>query len=97
MTQLGPTRTAPAASVVPTGALPSFIEWGPVFAGAVLAAAFSFVLLTGDWAVRNITLAQFRALRQTDRLPGDFLDHGPADSDVHGWGLRRWPVAIAVA
>jgi hypothetical protein len=43
MTELGPTRTAPAASVVPTGTLPSFIEWGPVFAGAVLAAALSFL------------------------------------------------------
>ena len=51
MTALGPTRTEPAASVVPTGALPSFIEWGPVFAGAVLAAALSFVLLTFGTAI----------------------------------------------
>ncbi len=51
MTGLGPTRTEPAASVVPTGALPSFIEWGPVFAGAVFAAALSFVLLTFGTAI----------------------------------------------
>lgn len=51
MTGLGTTRTAPAASVVPRGALPSFIEWGPVFAGAVLAAALSFVLLTFGTAI----------------------------------------------
>ena len=51
MTQLGPTRTAPAASVVPTGALPSFIEWGAVFAGAVFAAALSFALLTFGTAI----------------------------------------------
>jgi hypothetical protein len=49
MTQLG--RTAPTASVVPTGTLPSFIEWGPIFAGAVLAAALSFVLLTFGTAI----------------------------------------------
>jgi hypothetical protein len=51
MTELGATRTAPAAGVVPTGALPSFIEWGPVFAGAVLAAALSFVLLAFGTAI----------------------------------------------
>src|SRR6185436_20493887 len=51
MTELGATRTAPAAGVVPTGALPSFIEWGPVFAGALLAAALSFVLLTFGSAI----------------------------------------------
>ena len=29
----------------------SFVEWGPVFAGAVLAAALSFVLLTFGTAI----------------------------------------------
>ena len=46
MTQVG----APVASRVETGGL-SFVEWGAVFAGAVLAAALSFVLLTFGAAI----------------------------------------------
>jgi len=37
--------------VAPTAATPSFIEWGAVFAGAVLAAALSFVFLTFGTAI----------------------------------------------
>src|SRR5689334_14329641 len=46
MTQVG----APIASRVETAGL-SFVEWGAVFAGAVLAAALSFVLLTFGAAI----------------------------------------------
>jgi hypothetical protein len=46
MTQIG----APVASRVETAG-PSFVEWGAVFAGAVLAAALSFVLLTFGAAI----------------------------------------------
>jgi len=51
MTELGPARAAPGAGVAPTAATPSFIEWGAVFAGAVLAAALSFVFLTFGTAI----------------------------------------------
>src|SRR6185295_20278408 len=44
MTQVG----APVASRAETA---SFVEWGAVFAGAVLAAAISFVLLTFGTAI----------------------------------------------
>jgi hypothetical protein len=46
MAQIG----APVASRVETAGL-SFVEWGAVFAGAVLAAALSFVLLTFGAAI----------------------------------------------
>src|SRR4029079_5750924 len=46
MTQVG----APVASRIETPGL-SFVEWGAVFAGAVLAAALSFVLLTFGTAI----------------------------------------------
>jgi len=51
MTQLGPTPVASPTTVAPASPLPNFIEWGPVFAGAVLAAALSFVLLTFGMAI----------------------------------------------
>src|SRR3984893_12089384 len=48
MTNVGP---APVSlSSTPTGGA-SFVEWGAVFAGAVLAAALSFVLLTFGTAI----------------------------------------------
>ena len=46
MTQVG----TPVASTTPMAGL-SFVEWGAVFAGAVLAAALSFVLLTFGAAI----------------------------------------------
>jgi hypothetical protein len=51
MTHVGPTRTGLSEDVVPTRIAPSFIEWGPIFAGAVLASALSFVLLTFGTAI----------------------------------------------
>ena len=50
MTQLGPTPT-PVASRSSVAVAPSFLEWGPVIAGAFLAAALSFVLLTFGAAI----------------------------------------------
>jgi hypothetical protein len=44
MTHVGPTPASPAGSLSAAGT--SFVEWGAVLAGAVLAAAISFVLLT---------------------------------------------------
>jgi hypothetical protein len=37
--------------MAPARTVPSFIEWGPIFAGAVLASALSFVLLTFGTAI----------------------------------------------
>ena len=45
MTEVGPIGTSPSQ------ARTSFVEWGPVLAGAVLAAALSFVLLTFGTAI----------------------------------------------
>jgi hypothetical protein len=50
MTQVGRDRAAPE-TVATAAAVPSFVEWGPVFAGAVLASALSFVLLTFGAAI----------------------------------------------
>jgi hypothetical protein len=48
MTNVGP---GPASSSAPTTTGVSFVEWGSVLAGAVLAAAISFVLLTFGAAI----------------------------------------------
>ena len=48
MTHIGP---APVSSSVASTAGSSFVEWGAVLAGAVLAAAISFVLLTFGAAI----------------------------------------------
>jgi hypothetical protein len=40
-----------ATGEVPSKAVPSFLEWGAIFAGAVLASALSFVLLTFGTAI----------------------------------------------
>jgi hypothetical protein len=45
MTEVGPIGTSPSQ------ARTNFVEWGPVLAGAVLAAALSFVLLTFGTAI----------------------------------------------
>ena len=50
MTHVGPAR-AVAPGEVSSTAVPSFLEWGPIFAGAVFAAALSFVLLTFGTAI----------------------------------------------
>jgi hypothetical protein len=49
MTHVGPSPTASASVRAPAGA--SFVEWSAVFAGAVLAAALSFVFLTFGTAI----------------------------------------------
>jgi hypothetical protein len=49
MTHVGPSPTASASARPQTGA--SFIEWSAIFAGAVLAAALSFVFLTFGAAI----------------------------------------------
>jgi hypothetical protein len=49
MTHVGPSPTASAPVRAPAGA--SFVEWSAVFAGAVLAAALSFVFLTFGTAI----------------------------------------------
>ena len=49
MTHVGP---APVVSASTSRVAPSsFVEWGPVLAGAVLASALSFVLLTFGTAI----------------------------------------------
>jgi hypothetical protein len=48
MTHVGP---APVSSSVVSTPGASFVEWGAVLAGAVLAAAISFVLLTFGTAI----------------------------------------------
>lgn len=45
MTHVGPAQAAMAPSEVSSKVVPSFLEWGPIIAGAVLASALSFVLL----------------------------------------------------
>jgi hypothetical protein len=49
MTHVGPTPASPVRPVSAVGT--SFVEWGAVFAGAVLAGAISFVLLTFGAAI----------------------------------------------
>lgn len=49
MTHVGPAPIAPATATA--AARPSYLEWGPIIAGAVLAAALSFVLLTFGAAI----------------------------------------------
>lgn len=49
MTHVGSAPVSPAAVATPAGT--SFVEWGAVFAGAVLAAALSFVFLTFGTAI----------------------------------------------
>ena len=51
MTQVGPAQAATAPGEVSSKAVPSFLEWGPIFAGAVLASALSFVLLGFGMAI----------------------------------------------
>jgi hypothetical protein len=51
MTQTGPAREAAAIGEAPSKVVPGFLEWGPIFAGAVLASALSFVLLTFGTAI----------------------------------------------
>src|SRR6185295_12263765 len=48
MTQVGPTAVTPRAAA-PIGM--SFVEWGPIVAGAITAAALSFVFLTFGSAI----------------------------------------------
>ena len=48
MTHVGPAPASSSTAVVPGT---SFVEWGAVLAGAVLAAAISFVLLTFGAAI----------------------------------------------
>jgi len=48
MTHVGPAPVAPATA---TAVQPSYLDWGPIIAGAVLAAALSFVLLTFGAAI----------------------------------------------
>ena len=78
----------------------SFVEWGAVFAGAVLAAAISFVLLTFGTAIGlygRLALAELGPLRQDGRVPCHILGIGPADRRLHGRWLRRRPHAGALA
>ncbi len=49
MTHVGPAPAAPTAVATPVRA--SYLEWGPIVAGALLAAALSFVLLTFGAAI----------------------------------------------
>jgi hypothetical protein len=49
MTHVGPAPTAQRS--MSAGVVPSYVEWGPIIAGALLAAALSFVLLTFGAAI----------------------------------------------
>jgi hypothetical protein len=51
MTSVGPGPTSPPAPTVHSSHGASFVEWGAVLAGAFLAAAISFVLLTFGTAI----------------------------------------------
>ena len=51
MTHVGPAPVAPRTVGTTQAAPSSFVEWGPVIAGALLAAALSFVLLTFGAAI----------------------------------------------
>ena len=51
MTHVGPAPVTASAGTAPTEAVTGFVEWSSVFAGAVLAAALSFVLLTFGTAI----------------------------------------------
>jgi len=50
MTHVGPAPAAPTVVATPT-VRASYLEWGPIVAGALLAAALSFVLLTFGAAI----------------------------------------------
>ncbi len=50
MTHVGPAPAAPTAAAAPA-ARAGYLEWGPIIAGALLAAALSFVLLTFGAAI----------------------------------------------
>jgi hypothetical protein len=94
MAQIG----APVASRVETAGL-SFVEWGAVFAGAVLAAALSFVLLTFGAAI---------GLSAVSPWPNSGLSAKVIASIAVFWAmaqqigsimvrLRCWPHALALA
>src|SRR5262245_66189492 len=51
MTHVGPAPVASAGYTAGTTHVASYVEWGPVLAGAFLAAAISFVLLTFGTAI----------------------------------------------
>jgi hypothetical protein len=76
MVQVGP----PVASRADTLAKPSFIEWPAVFAGAVLAAALSFVLLTFGTAI---------GLSATSPWPGSGLSAKVIASIAVFWAMAQ--------
>ena len=93
------TQVGPGAVRGPTDATTgtSFVEWGAVLAGAVLAAALSFVFLTFGAAIGLIgylSLGRLRRFRQNPGYPRDFLGHGPADRQLHGGRVRGWAHAL---
>jgi hypothetical protein len=51
MTHVGPAPVAARPATSSVTSPPGFVEWGPVFAGALIAAALSFVLLTFGTAI----------------------------------------------
>ena len=97
MTHVGPAPLGSSATPAPGS---SFVEWGSVLAGAVLAAAISFVLLTfgaaiglsatSPWPNSGASAGFGVALCPTDLF-------GPANRSVHGWWVRSRPHAVALA
>jgi hypothetical protein len=51
MTHVGPAPVAARPATSSAAAPPGFVEWGPIFAGALIASALSFVLLTFGTAI----------------------------------------------
>ena len=97
MTHVGPAPLGSSATAAPGS---SFVEWGSVLAGAVLAAAISFVLLTFGTAIGLSATSPWPnsgRLRKGDRVRCRVLGDGPANRSVHGRRLRSRPHAVALA
>ena len=74
------THVGPAPVVTSSRSLPSLVEWGPVLAGAALAAALSFVLLTFGTAI---------GLTATSPWPGSGLSAKVIASLAIFWAMAQ--------
>ena len=90
-----PWRRLPAAAIAApasvAGKAASFVEWGAIFAGALAAAAISFVLYSSARrrVVARVALAKFGVAGEARGCSRDVLDAGEPDRQLPGWRLYR--------
>ena len=85
MVQVGPAAGTPAGF--------SFVEWGSVIAGAITAAALSFVFLTFGSAIGLSAVSPWPnsgSLRENIGVARGLLDARAADRRIHDRRLYRW-------